>query len=105
MEIPRIIMAVKTILPTKLVFFPIRNLLKLDLVKLKYYALLGFQKCLEKMMKNVVSSRRPAIIVNAKTRVLKLEYMLKFCVGPTDDNPGPTLLRHESVAVKLVTKS
>ena len=68
------------------------------------YALSGFQKCLEKIIKNVVNSRRPAIIVSARTMVLKLEYMPKFCVGPTSARPGPTLLKHDKLAVKLVTK-
>ena len=68
------------------------------------YALSGFQKCLEKIIKNVVNSRRPAIIVSARTMVLKLEYIAKFCVGPTSASPGPTLLKHDKLAVKLVMK-
>ena len=49
-------------------------------------------------------SRRPMIILSARTIVEKSENALKFPMGPTMSRPGPTLLMAARDAVKVVVK-
>lgn len=57
------------------------------------------------MIKIGNSSSLPIIIIKDKTSWEKFENIEKLPVGPTKLSPGPTLLKHVKVAVKLVIKS
>ena len=50
-------------------------------------------------------SSRPTSISKISTSLLQFEKTEKFPVGPTSDNPGPTLFMAVVTAVKLVTAS
>ena len=50
-------------------------------------------------------SKRPISMSAVSTKVDKLEYIEKFCVGPTFARPGPILLNAASTAEKFVVKS